>query len=146
MSPTFRVLASVMCDEVRRDMDGSGIILGATNRGPALANCETVLQRLGFYVEGVAVDVEEVVFRLRNVDEDTIVFSDTMTFPYKDDTLTVRPDFDFSKMEVNVQLMLNLQNLKFEKPGVYQLEYQILDQPWVEVRTYLFPPQDELEA
>jgi hypothetical protein len=135
-----------MCDEVRRDMDGSGIILGATNRGPALANCETVLQRLGFYVEGVAVDVEEVVFRLRNVDEGTIVFSDTMTFPYKDDTLTVRPDFDFSKMEVNVQLMLNLQNLKFEKPGVYQLEYQILDQPWVEVRTYLFPPQDELEA
>lgn len=146
MSAKFSVLALVMCDEVRRDMDGSGIIIGATNRGPALASSEAVLQRLGFYVEGLAVDVEEVVFRLRKVDEGTIVFSDRVTFPYKEDALADRPDFVFSRMEVNVQLMINLQNLKFEKPGVYQLEFQILDQPWVKVRTYLFPPQDEMEA
>lgn len=143
MGPKFTVLASILCDEVRRDIDGSGIIIGATNRGPALAGSETVVQRLGFYVEGLAVDVEEVVFRLTEVDGGIIVFSDVMKFPYKEDTLADRPDFDFSKMEVNVQIMLNMQSLKFEKSGLYRLEFQILDEPWVEVRTYLFPPQEE---
>lgn len=143
MPAQFNVLAAVLCEEVRRDVEGSGIIIGATNRGLTIPDSEVVVPRIGFYIEAVAVDVEEVDFRLREADGDFSPLSLTLSFPYKKEALEEDAEIDFTSSEINVQLMLNQPNVTFRKSGRYVFEFKILDREWSEVRSYLFPRQFE---
>jgi hypothetical protein len=127
-----------MCDEVRREIDGRGIIIGATNRGPQIPDEDIALPRIGFYIEAIAVDVETVDLRLICADTDHVVFNIDLEFPNKKEALKSNPNIDFSRAEINLQLMVNQGDVNFKSSGRYRLEYKTPSETWNEIRSYLF--------
>lgn len=135
-----------MCDEVRREIDGRGIIIGATNRGPQIPDVDIVIPRIGFYIEAIAVDVESVELRLICSETEHVVFEEDLNFPYKAEALERNAEIDFSKTEINLQLITNQGDVIFKSSGVYRLECKIPDGTWREVRNYLFSRLEDDEG
>nr|WP_133122492.1 hypothetical protein [Yoonia maricola] len=96
---------------------------------------------MAFYIEGEVVDAESITVRFRSVETDTEVFLEELNFPYKEEIEEV----DSSKVQVHLQLVVSVQEVKFDAPGKYALEYSFDGEDWVGIRDYMLLPQENVK-
>lgn len=135
----FEVLACVLCDEVRAEASGKSILIGALNRGPTLQeDCETVVPRLSFYIEAIAQGVKKAKVRLVHQDTMASIFDDEFELNLDDRIDEIGSVEDWTQIEANMQLVINLVDLTFPTAGRYILEVAYDDADWLLVRDYMF--------
>lgn len=136
----------VLCEEIRREVNGSAIIIGATHRGPSVPSEGKDLSRLGFYIEAVMTAVEDLWIRLRPADGPVEIVEKFVSVGYRGELEErLGAEFDFMTADVNVQLMINGTDLRIPKPGRYLVEISTDKDSWQAVREYEFPegPREE---
>jgi hypothetical protein len=133
------VTSVVLCDEVRREVAGSAIIIGAKPSGPPVADDKiTHLLRLALYIE---LEVpfpapKKVAFRLRDTKMDYNVLEHSFELPEMDDSEETEGDFDLRGVVVCV---LNEDNVEIRGSGILEVQIKYDRSKWSKVREFVFP-------
>jgi len=135
--PSIEVLSTLMCEDVRQEASGRAILIGVAPVGPSLnAEKETILHRLFFYVEAFASNVSTIHFRL--ISED--FSNEPMATSISMDDDEAEEDLETPSLGVWV---FGRQGIKFEKSGVYILQYSLDNDNWHEARRFMFPARED---
>lgn len=135
--PSIEVLSALMCEDVRQEASGRAILIGVAPVGPSLNDeKETILHRLFFYVEAFASNVSTIHFRLISEDQSNEPMAASISM--EDDE--IEGDQEAPSLGVWV---FGRQGIKFERSGVYVLQYSLDNDNWHEVRKFVFPAREE---
>lgn len=140
MSGKINFLNVVLCEEIRREYSGASIIVGAMPVGPLVdAVSETLIPRLGLYIEAAIKGGSRLSIRLVNVGSTTQVFDASFEMPTFADVI---PEEGNEIFQGGV-FVVNQENLRIPGAGLYSLQYSCDGSEWAEIRHIFFPSSED---
>lgn len=138
---TVKVVSAVICDEVRQEMDGHAIIVGARQSGPALPIGEDVtVDRIAIYVELETSypPPAKFVVRLNDPEADKTIFENSFDNEFE----PIEDVPEGADLRGIMLLVVNRTDVKVPGAGVYKVQLQTEEADWVDVRNFSFPASD----
>lgn len=132
-------LSALICDDVRQEVSGRAIIVGAAPVGPELNSTgETTVSRISFYMEAAFSGLGVVRFRLKSRENDSVPIEVSMDLANNSD---VDEEADTENMSVVGTIVFGKEGGVFDGPGLYCLQYKTDETDWTEIRDFYFPPR-----
>lgn len=132
------VLSAILCDEVRQEIDGNAIIVGARQSvGPPLPPEAVNIDRISFYLE-LATSYpppSKIDVRFYHPNSETVVFYNTFENDYElpGDVQETEP------LSGSVLLVANRASVEVPGAGRYLLQYRVDEGNWLDARPFGFP-------
>lgn len=143
MTGNVVIQSFVLCDEVRKEEAGTAIVIGASQRGPAIPESGRDIARLSFYIEAVLTAVSEIWIKIKGGDGGEI-FNQQIAVGYRGVFEEQFGDsFDFFSAAVSAQLIVNGTGIHVPSPGKYSIEISTNNIDWEKIREYDFPAAEE---
>lgn len=141
---SINILSAVLCEEVRQEVGGRAIIIGAMAHGPELSDGEdTRIKRLAVYTE-IEMPENRIRLKLRLASKnqvDPVLQADVNTDEMYDDL----PSSESWARNPIAVLIFGRENFMLRGSGDYHLQYAVDDEDWVDCRKFYFPKADPKE-
>lgn len=136
----LKIETAIFCDEVRREVNGSAIIIGARLVGEEIPReGGKKINKFALYFEAVISHLKSAEVRMFCPENDDEAFVQELDFEYSDE-LDQLPD-DASEVIVNMVLVVNKKDVKISAPGEYEIQFKIPNGEWTTCKKVLFPSE-----
>jgi hypothetical protein len=142
---SVKVVSVVLCDEVRREVNGDAIIIGAKQAGRSIPEADKrFVDRLGLYIELETNYPPPNEIEIRLYSEEYKASLIEHAFPIE---FEIPEGIEISESQSGEDLpargvllmVINREQVEIEGPGEYTLQFRHSGKDWVSSRSYFFP-------